>query len=83
MPPTSSSCRSPRSSTDVKTGTVTEFSKPRGIGTVEADGVRYAFHCTQIADGSRTIRVGAPVEFDVVPGRLGDWEATRVLEQDA
>ena len=66
----------------MKTGTVTEFSEPRGIGTVEADGVRYAFHCAQIADGSRAIRVGAPVEFDVVPGRRGDWEATRIVKQD-
>ena len=55
-----------------------EFSEPRGIGLVEADGVRYAFHCTQIADGSRTVPVGAAVEFDIVPGRLGDWEATRI-----
>ena len=64
----------------MKTGTVTEFSEPRGIGTVEADGIRYAFHCTQIADGSRAIRVGAPVEFDVVPGRLGDWEAASIVK---
>ena len=61
-------------------GTVIEFSEPRGIGVVEAGGVRYAFHCTQIADGSRTIRVGAPVEFDVVPGRLGDWEAASIVK---
>ena len=61
---------------------MTEFSESRGIGVVEADGVRYAFHCTQIADGSRAIRVGASVEFDVVPGRLGDWEATHVVKLD-
>ena len=53
-------------------GTVAEFSEPRGIGVIEADGTTYAFHCTQIADGTRTVRIGAAVEFDVVPGRRGD-----------
>jgi cold shock CspA family protein len=36
------------------------------------------FHCTSIADGSRTIAVGQHVRFTVVPGRLGRWEATRL-----
>lgn len=60
------------------TGTVATFDDPRGIGTVtdEGDGREYFFHCTAIADGTRTIAVGAPVEFEVVPGRLGQWEAT-------
>lgn len=58
-------------------GTVTDFDDPRGLGTVTAeDGAAYAFHCTAIADGTRTIDVGTAVEFDVVPGRMGRWEAT-------
>lgn len=57
-------------------GTVTEFDEPRGLGTVTAeDGTAYPFHCTQIADGTRTIDVGARVAFDVRPGGLGRWEA--------
>ena len=36
----------------------------------------YPFHCTAIADGTRTIAVGTAVTFDVVPGRLGRWEAS-------
>mgnify|MGYP000504076031 CR=1 FL=1 len=57
-------------------GTVAEFDDPRGLGTVTADdGTAYPFHCTAIADGSRTIEVGVVVEFDVVPGRMGRWEA--------
>jgi cold shock CspA family protein len=58
-------------------GSVASFDDPRGIGTVtdDADGREYFFHCTAIADGSRTIEVGAAVEFEVVPGRLGQWEA--------
>ncbi len=60
------------------TGIVVEFSEPRGVGVVEAGDDRYAFHCTQIADGTRAVRVGAAVEFEVVPGRRGDWEAARI-----
>ena len=29
----------------------------------------YPFHCTRIADGTRTIAVGTPVEFEVVAGQ--------------
>ena len=58
------------------TGTVTAFDADRGLGEVTtADGVRYPFHCTQIADGTRTIPVGTAVDFTVVPGLLGTWEA--------
>lgn len=49
------------------------------VGTAgAADGERYGFHCTQIADGSRSIPVGAEVTFSRVPGRLGRWEAAGV-----
>ena len=40
-------------------GTVTAFDEQRGLGTVTADGREYPFHTTQIADGTRTVRVGA------------------------
>ena len=58
-------------------GRVSDFDDPRGLGTVTAeDGATYPFHCTAIADGSRTIEVGTAVEFEVVPGRMGRWEAS-------
>ena len=58
------------------TGTVTAFDDERGLGEVTDDeGSAWPFHCTAIADGSRTILVGTAVTFDVVPGRLGRWEA--------
>lgn len=60
------------------TGRVIAFDERRGLGTVDADGRELSFHTTQIVDGSRSIRVGQTVEFEVVPGRLGDWEATRI-----
>ena len=58
-------------------GTVAEFDGQRGIGTVAPDdgGGPFPFHCTAIADGSRTIDPGARVEFEVVAGHLGRWEA--------
>ena len=60
------------------TGTVTAFDARRGVGEVEADGERYPFHCTAIADGTRKIAVGTGVEFVVGPGVGGQWEATHI-----
>ena len=60
-------------------GRVVEFDEYRGLGEVEADdGRRFSFHCTAIADGTRTIPVDIPVEFEVVAGPLGRYEAGSV-----
>lgn len=60
-------------------GTVTVFDSRRGIGELRTDDDRvYPFHCTRIADGSREISVGVPVEFTVAPGPLGRWEAVGI-----
>jgi cold shock CspA family protein len=58
-------------------GRVESFDDPRGYGTVVAgDGAGpWFFHCTAIADGTRTIEVGAPVTFEVRAGHLGRYEA--------
>ncbi len=69
-------------------GTVVEFDESRGLGIVRReDGgvgsargpVRYPFHCTAIADGSRNIAVGTPVTWSVAPGRMGRWEAVGIV----
>ena len=63
------------------TGTVAEFDEVVGLGHIEVagrtapGGERLRFHCTQIADGSRTIPAGTSVSFVVVAGRGGAWEA--------
>ena len=58
------------------TGEVVEFDDAAGYGAVRTDdGDQFFFHCTAIADGTRTIAVGASVIFEVVPGRRGQWEA--------
>jgi cold shock CspA family protein len=60
-------------------GTVTAFDEKRGLGEVTAeDRTVYPFHCTVIADGSRTIDVGTRVDFEVVAGPLGRWEASSI-----
>jgi cold shock CspA family protein len=56
-------------------GTVSSFDEPRGVGIVAGDdGTDYPFHCTAIADGSRTIEPGTRVRFEISAG-LGHWEA--------
>jgi CspA family cold shock protein len=57
-------------------GDVVDFDEAAGYGTVRgADGIEHFFHCTAIADGTRWIDVGARVQYEVVAGRLGRWEA--------
>jgi cold shock CspA family protein len=61
------------------TGVVAEFDEPRGLGVIRGDdGADVPFHCTAIADGSRTVETGRRVRFDVVPGLLGRWEASGI-----
>ena len=62
-------------------GRVVDFDEAAGMGMVEAEPQaggpprRHPFHCTQIADGSRSVAVGAEVTFHLIAGRLGSWEA--------
>ena len=70
---------SPNLSSDARAGRVSEFDAARGWGAIEADdGTRFEFHCTQIADGTRSVPVGASVRFRVRPGQLGRWEARAI-----
>ncbi len=57
-------------------GRVAVYDEQRGLGEVEAaGGLRYPFHCTAIVDGTRFVPVGADVEFTVVAGPIGRYEA--------
>ena len=64
----------------VRRGVVVEFDDPRGLGVVSSadGGEAFPFHCTSIADGTRTIPVGVEVVFRVVAGHSGRWEAAEV-----
>ena len=84
MRPTSSSFPLPRSSTSARRGHVTEFDAQRGLGVVTTDdGTAFPFHCTQIVDDSRVVDVGAVVEFVVIAGGVGRWEAGDIVKLDA
>jgi len=62
------------------TGTVTMFDDPAGLGEVTDDaGTTHGFHCTAIADGTRTIAVGTAVRFAVVAGHVGRFEADALI----
>jgi cold shock CspA family protein len=61
------------------TGVVATFDEARGLGTIRADdGAELPFHCTAIADGTRTIPEGQRVCYGVVPGLVGRWEASAI-----
>jgi cold shock CspA family protein len=63
----------------VYSGRVAGFDDHRGRGEVETrGGLHFPFHCTAIADGTRTIPVGADVRFRLVIGPLGKLEATAI-----
>jgi cold shock CspA family protein len=58
------------------TGTVVEFDDHKGYGVVRDDaGGEHFFHCTAVADGTRSIAVGTRVAYEIVAGRRGRWEA--------
>jgi cold shock CspA family protein len=60
-------------------GIVDGYDEAAGHGTIVDDaGRRWWFHCTAIADGTRTIDTGAAVRFRLAPGTLGRYEATGV-----
>jgi CspA family cold shock protein len=53
------------------------FDEAAGLGVIRSGDMDYPFHCTQIADGSRTIAVGQAVRFVILP-KLGRYEATAI-----
>ncbi len=65
-------------------GSVAEFDDSAGYGRVcdaadaadtEASSGSWFFHCSSIADGSRSIEVGTDVTFHLESGHLGRLEA--------
>lgn len=60
------------------TGTVATFDPAVGLGTVVSDaGEGHLFHCIEIADGTRSIEVGATVSFDLL-AKFGRYEAANL-----
>jgi len=66
-----------------RAGRVIAFDARRGLGEIEEPGgARRAFHCTQVADGSRAVPVGTRVRYVLVPASLGVWEASELSLAD-
>lgn len=64
---------------DRQTGRVASFDDDRGLGIVAGDdGSELGFHCTAVADGTRTIEVGVAVSYRTRARHLGRWEATDI-----
>lgn len=60
-------------------GFVETFDEHRGDGIIRSDrGERLYFHCVSIADGSRQIDPGAPIEARRRVGHVGRDEAVDV-----
>lgn len=66
----------------MRSGRVTAFDDPRGLGEVvdRDSGAVVAFHCVDLADGTRTIEVGAEVTFET-RRKLGRLEAVRITRR--
>ena len=63
-------------------GRVAGFDQDTGWGAIDADdGAEYPFHCTAIADGTRSIEAGTRVSFWLAPGHRGLWEAAGITPQ--
>lgn len=61
-------------------GIVSSYDSAAGLGEVESSsGVSYVFQCTQIANGSREVPVGAKVIFDMIVAGPGSWEAGNLV----
>jgi cold shock CspA family protein len=59
---------------------VTAFDDAAGLGTARLeDGRELVFHCTELADGTRTVTAGTSVSLLVAPGHRGTLEATGLL----
>jgi cold shock CspA family protein len=63
-----------------RSGAVASFDDAAGYGELVEDGTaaRWWFHCTAIADGTRTVVEGARMRFRLAPGHLGRHEAVDI-----
>ncbi|MEJ6722973.1 cold shock domain-containing protein [Ilumatobacter sp.] len=67
-----------RQPTGVLVGAVSEFDSAVGLGViVGSDGSSHIFHVIEIADGTRSIDVGADVSFDRL-AKFGRYEASNI-----
>jgi hypothetical protein len=62
----------------VLSGVIESFDDAHGGGQFVAAGERFYFHCVNIADGSRTIAVGANARARRIVGHMGHDEVADI-----
>ena len=67
-----------RLSNETIAGRVTSFALLEGAGTVTDGTDLWPFHCTQLASGARSVPLDTEVQFVVVAGLPGRWEAASI-----
>ncbi len=60
-------------------GVVEIFDSHRGLGYITSGGEQFLFHCAEIVDGTREIKIDAQVQF-VVAHRFGNQEASEIVK---
>lgn len=61
-------------------GRVITFDEHVGLGIIESNDEKIPFHCVNIADGTRTINLGAEVTFEKFMHPQGREEATNIVK---
>ena len=65
-----------------RSGRVEQYLSSTGLGEVsDESGLRYPFHCTAIANGTREIPDGQPVRFVLRTARGGRLEADAITNR--
>jgi hypothetical protein len=59
-------------------GSVQSFDAASGLGMVESGDETWPFHCTALADGSRTVSAQNVVDFVLRAAHHGCWEAADI-----
>jgi cold shock protein len=62
----------------MRLGEVGRYDDVAGYGEIHEGDARWFFHCTAIADGTRTIATRTPVRFRLAPGHLGRYEGVDI-----
>ena len=67
----------------VQVGKVGAFDEHVGWGQLRGvDGAMIGFHCVAITDGTRRIEPDTTVQYRLVPGLHGRWEAAGITPAD-
>ena len=59
-------------------GSVQSFDDASGLGVVKSGDDLWPFHCTALADGSRTVAALSMVDFVLRAAHHGCWEAADI-----